>query len=86
MAEHRQAEGRLGDEDIAGHRLERRAGRVGAALVVARDDDAQAACLHHDLRGAEHMAGRMEGDGDAADGRSSAPIAATWLDAGEVSP
>ena len=38
MAEHRQAEGRLGDEDVARHRHERRAGRVGAALVVARHD------------------------------------------------
>ena len=29
MAEDRQAEGRLGDEDVAGHRHERQAGRVG---------------------------------------------------------
>ena len=30
MAEHRQAEGRLGDEDVAGHDLEGQAGRVRA--------------------------------------------------------
>ena len=30
MAEHRQAERRLGDEDVAGHHFERRAGRIGA--------------------------------------------------------
>ncbi len=35
MAEHRQGEGRLGDEDIAGHGLEGRAGGVRLALVVA---------------------------------------------------
>src|SRR5216683_1999886 len=37
MAEHRQSEGRLGDEQIAALRLERRTGRVGAPLVVAGD-------------------------------------------------
>ena len=40
MAEHRQSKRRLSDEDVAGHELERRAGRVGAALVIARNDDA----------------------------------------------
>ena len=50
MAEDRQGEGGLGDEDVAGHRFEARAGRVVAALVVARDDDAAAAPFQHDLR------------------------------------
>ena len=40
MTEHRQAESGLGDEDIARHHLERRAGRVGGVLVVAGGDDA----------------------------------------------
>ena len=67
MAEHRQAEGRLGDEDVARHRHERRAGRVGPALVVARHDHPLAAMLEHDLRRAEHMAGGNEADLDLAD-------------------
>ena len=67
MAEHRQAEGRLGDEDIAGHEFEAFAGRVAAALVVARDDDARAVLFNRDLGGPQHMAGRMEGDGNAVD-------------------
>ena len=67
MAEDRQAEGRLGDEDVAADRLEGQAGGVGLALVVARGDDARAVMLDADLRRAEHMAGRVEGDGDAVD-------------------
>ena len=67
MAEDRQAEGRLGDEDVARHRHERRAGRVGPALVIARDDDPLAVMLQHDLRRAEHMAGGDEADVDLAD-------------------
>ena len=35
VAEDRKAERRLGDEDVAGHRLKGGAGRVRAALVVA---------------------------------------------------
>ena len=62
VTEHRQREGRLGDEHVAGDRLEGAAGRVEAALVVARCDDAHAALLHGDLRRAEDMAGRMKGD------------------------
>ena len=69
MAEDRQAEGRLGDEDVAGDRLEAGAGRVAPPLVVARRDDARAAMLDGDLRRAQHMAGRMEGDGHAVDGK-----------------
>ena len=47
-------------------RLERRAGRVGAALVVARDDDPLAAMIEHDLRRSQHMAGGNEADLDLA--------------------
>ena len=67
MAEHRQGEGGLGDEQIAGHELEGRAGRVGAALIVAGDDDAAALPFDHHLRAAEHMAGGHEPHGDVAD-------------------
>ena len=43
------------------------AGRVRPALVIARDDDALAFVLEHDLRRAEHMAGGHEADVDLAD-------------------
>ena len=41
-----------------------KAAQVGSALalVVAGSDDAQAAMLDRDLRRAQHMAGRVEGD------------------------
>ena len=72
MAEYRQAERRLGDEDVARHRLERRTGRVLAPLVVARHDDPLARMLEHDLRRAEHMAGGDEADVDLADAEALA--------------
>src|SRR3546814_6539916 len=56
VAEHRQAKGRLGDEDIARDDFEGRAGRVGAALIVAGDDDPLAPIFHQYLRAAEDMA------------------------------
>ena len=62
MPEDRQAERRLGDEGVAPDELERRAGRVGDILVVARGDHARAVRRDADLRRAEHMAGRMERD------------------------
>ena len=66
MAEHRQRKGRLGHEHVAGDRLEGRAGRVAAALVVARHDDALAGILQHDLGRAEDMAGRHEPERNVA--------------------
>ncbi len=60
VAEHRQRERRLGDEHVARHQLERRAGRIGDVLVIAGGDDAQAVGLDRDLRRAEHVAGGME--------------------------
>ena len=72
MAEDRQREGGLGDEDVAGHRLEAHAGRVVAALVVAGDDDAAALPFQHDLRRAQHMTGRDQGDTHAAMGQGFA--------------
>ena len=67
MAEDRQAERRLGDEDVARHRLERRAGRIGPALVIARDDDPLAFDNRDDLGRAEHVAGGDEAHFDLAD-------------------
>ena len=67
MAEDRQSEGRLGDEEIAVARLEGRAGRVRPALVVAGDDDPRAAVVEHDLRAAQHVAGGEEAHPDPVD-------------------
>ena len=67
VAEHRQRERRLGDEHVAGHELEGRAGRIGGALVVAGDDGALAVPVEHDLRRAEDMPGGSEPHADAVD-------------------
>src|SRR5918993_4891976 len=67
MAENGQAEGRLGDEDVAGHRLERSAGRVLSALVVAGNDHPFARMFEDDLRRSEDVAGRPEADVHLAD-------------------
>ena len=66
-AEDRQAEGRFGDERVAAHRLERRAGGVGSEFVVARDHPDFAAAFDANLRGPEDVSGRMEGDADLSD-------------------
>src|ERR1700731_2640154 len=55
MAEYRQRKCRLGDEQIAALRLEWRAGRVGAALVIAGNDHPAALVFDDELRAAEHM-------------------------------
>ncbi len=72
VVEHRQAEGGLGDEEIAGDRLEACTGRVGGALVVAGDDGAAAGGLDGDLGRAEDVAGGVEADAGGAevDGRA----------------
>ncbi len=67
MVEDRQAEGRLGDEDIAGDRHEGRAGGIGAALVIAGNDDAQPILFDGDLGRTEHMAGRVKAHPHAID-------------------
>src|SRR4051812_31150705 len=66
MPEDRQAEGCLGDEEIALHRLEGRAGRVAAALETPGYDGAPPAILHHHLCAAEDMSGGQQGYGDVA--------------------
>ena len=68
VAEDREGEGGLGDEDVAGDGLEGGAGGVGGALVVAGGDDAQGGGGDLDLGGAEDVAGGVEGGGDAAEG------------------
>src|SRR5713101_756827 len=67
VAEDRQPEGRLGDEQIAALRLEAGASRVSPALVVARDDDPVAAILDDRLGAAEDMPGRNQGNRYIAD-------------------
>ncbi|MND69453.1 hypothetical protein D3C80_609290 [compost metagenome] len=67
VMEDRQAEGCFGNEDITGDRFERIAGRVDAALVIARDDDAHAVLFNEDLGRAEDMACRAEHHLDAVD-------------------
>ena len=67
VAKHRQAESGLGDEHIARHHLERRAGRIGRVLVVAGGDDAGILAGHRDLRRAQHVAGGVKFDLDVAE-------------------
>ena len=64
MAEYGKTESRLGNEDVAAGQFEAGAGRVGAALIVARDDGAGSAVLEEDLRAAENMPRRQERDAD----------------------
>ena len=56
----RQAEGGFGDEHVAAHRLEGRAGAIVLQLVVARGDPDLAAVLQPHLRRAEHVARRVQ--------------------------
>ncbi len=83
MAEHGKPEGRLGDEDVAGERLEGGAGRIRLALVIAGGDDDLALVRHSDLGRAENMAGRMEADVDGAEPQRFA-IGDRLLRAGEI--
>ncbi len=68
---HRQAEGGFGDEHIARHRLERHAGGVGVALVVAGHHHHAAFVFHPHLRRAQHVAGRMQRHRHLAHGESA---------------
>src|SRR6266446_10975748 len=62
VAEDRQPERRLGDEEVAALRLEAGAGRVGSALVIARDDNSAAAIVDDRLGAAEDMPGGDQGN------------------------
>ena len=68
----RKTEGRFRDERIAAHRLERRAGRIGRALVIARHNPDAVTGFDPDLRGPEHMTGRMQTQSDLANGQDLA--------------
>src|SRR5215471_19177778 len=83
MTEHRQSESRLGDEHIAGHELERRAGRIGNVLVVAGSDDTKVFAFNTNLRRAKDVTGGMEADLGAVE-RQLLAIADGLRPAGEV--
>ena len=61
----RQAEGRFGDEGVAAHGLERRAGAIGLDLVVPRGDPDFAAVFQAYLGRTEHMPGGVKAQGHA---------------------
>jgi hypothetical protein len=67
MPEHRQPECRFGDEDVARHHFERRAGRIPRVLVVAGGDNAGILAGNRDLRRAQHMTGGVEFHLDVAE-------------------
>ena len=71
VAEHWKSERGLGDEDIARHRHEARAGRVRAALVIAGNHHSLALVLEHDLRRSEDMAGGNEAHVNITDANAS---------------
>ena len=64
-AEDRQAESAFGDEGVAGDKFKGAAGGVGLAFKIASEDPDFAGVFETDLRGAEHVAGGMEGNADA---------------------
>src|SRR5262249_19691939 len=67
VAKYRQTKSGLGGEHVAGNELQRNAGRIGDVLVVAGSNDPAAARFDRDLRGAEHVPGRMEGHSRAVE-------------------
>ena len=73
MGEDREAEGGLGDEDVAGHGLETRAGRIAAALVVAGHDHGHTLPADHRLGRTQDVAGGDQRHGHAVMGRRLAP-------------
>ena len=74
VGEDRQAESRLGDEDVAGRDFERRAGGIGAAFVIAGADDPLARMFEQDLRTAQHVPRRDIGRIDAARQADRLPV------------
>ena len=67
MAEHGQREGGFGDEHIARHGFEGRAGGVETALIITRSDDALALPFEQDLRGTKDVACGDKAHGNAVD-------------------
>src|SRR5436305_2540686 len=84
MAEDRQSEGGLRDEEIAVAWLKGRAGRVRSTLVVAGDDDPRAAVVEHDLRAAQHVAGGEEAHPDPIDRNGFAVVDRPERTSGEL--
>ncbi len=74
----RKPECRLGDEEIAGDKLEACAGRVAPALVVARDHRPPAAMVDHHLGRAENVSGGNERHRYVAD--PDWPPVVEWLE------
>jgi hypothetical protein len=60
MTEHRQAERRFGDEEIAANRFKGKTGGIRGSLVVARDHYASSRMFDDDLRRTENMPRRDE--------------------------
>ena len=60
-AVNRHAEGRFGDQHVAGHRFERCAARVVVAFVIPAHHPDLPLRLQTDLSGSEHMPGTVEG-------------------------
>src|SRR5689334_22635455 len=77
-------ESRLGDEDVARHRLEGWAGRIRPALEIAGYDDALAPVLEHDLRRTEDVAGRNQAYLDLADPHAFAVSQGLLLGVGHI--
>ena len=74
MLEDRQPEGCLGDEQIAGNKLEILGRTVGMCLVIAGDNGDSAPIGQPDLRAAKDMAGRKQGDGYRSVGQRCSEI------------
>ena len=60
VAKNRQRKRSFGNEKVARHELEWRAGRIGHVLVVAGSHHPQAISLDQRLRRAKHVTGRMQ--------------------------
>ncbi len=65
MDENRQGEGRLGDKNVAGDRLERGTCRIWPPFIVTGKDDARPLIFQPRLGRTQDMAGRMQADLDA---------------------
>jgi len=67
MPEHRQGEGRLGYEHVAGNGFKPDAGGIRRPLVVTRTDDAHAILLDGNLCRSQNVTRRVKADLDAID-------------------
>ncbi len=67
VPEDREAECRFADKRVTGERNERFTSRIALAFIITRDDGPGAATCEQNLRGAQHMAGRMKTHVNAAE-------------------